>query len=71
VRNGRERNGGNLRRLARHLRVRLELADVAKLIDVARAYDAILLDVDNGPEASPGGNDRSMTRAASRPPAPR
>ena len=31
-------------------RVRLKLTDVAKLIEAGGAYDAILLDVDNGPE---------------------
>lgn len=32
-------------------RVELANADVARLLDPAKAYDAILLDIDNGPEA--------------------
>ena len=54
-------------------RVRVELTDVAELIGPrGAAYDAILLDVDNGPEGiTRPANDGSTTRAASPPPAPR
>jgi spermidine synthase len=46
-------------------RVTVELADVGKVIGAARGrYDAILLDVDNGPEGlSRDGNDRLYTLA--------
>lgn len=44
----------------RDRRVRLEITDVARLFDRRAAWDAVMLDTDNGPEAMSGGINQGL-----------